>query len=141
MGACVACARTLVAEVVKTISGTISRQPKWIQHQSYECMYAHYQLWAGKSDEKPASYRTFCRVVSSKLSTTWSKLIRIRKQSQHARLASQNQCLVKEAPLRCFRLIPDVTSGAQHARGSQPGSGMHCRRLTGSLCKRRRSST
>lgn len=77
-------------ESLERPAGTACRQPKWIPHQSYECMYAHYQLYlSGKSDEEqPASYRTLGRVVSSKLSTTWSKLIRIRKQSQHARFAT-----------------------------------------------------
>ena len=81
------CATESQSECQMMIGG-LKRETRWIQHQSYECMYANYLIFAQKSpDDQPASYRTFCRCVSRQLKTTWSKIIRIRKVSQHSRQA------------------------------------------------------
>ncbi|CAE7343604.1 unnamed protein product, partial [Symbiodinium necroappetens] len=69
--------------------GTARRQPKWIPHQSYECMYAHYQLYmSGKgTEEEPASYRcATCSRFSQRIKNALAEADKIplqRAQEQH----------------------------------------------------------
>ena len=70
-------------------AGDLTRQPKSIQHQSLQCMWAHYVIRCQQlalPDDEIASYRTFTRFLKEAQGGKWKKLIHMRKQTQHARL-------------------------------------------------------
>ena len=106
------------------LTGGLKRDVRFIQHQSYESMYANYLIFAQKSpEEEVASYRTFCRCVSRQLKTEWSKIIRIRKVSQHSRQVITSVLWSLQSSLHLCRLEQLPDEGVPHARCSQCGSG------------------